>query len=76
MTTLLATRAWLRPVSRGNRYFTVDGGRLRQSSPRPDARLLRQPALEVLTRSARTDSPRQVDRNNFPATQGGGGGGL
>ncbi|KZV47762.1 ABC transporter F family member 3 [Dorcoceras hygrometricum] len=28
-----------------------------------------------LTRSARTDSPRQVGRNNFPATQGGGGGG-
>ncbi|KZV48633.1 hypothetical protein F511_19724 [Dorcoceras hygrometricum] len=29
--TLLATRAWLRPVSRGNRHFTVGGGRLRQS---------------------------------------------
>ncbi|KZV33767.1 hypothetical protein F511_09438 [Dorcoceras hygrometricum] len=52
MTTLLATRAWLRPVSRGNRHFTVDGGRLRQSGPRPDARLLRQPALEGLKRSA------------------------
>ncbi|KZV31207.1 hypothetical protein F511_14902 [Dorcoceras hygrometricum] len=36
-------------------------------------RLLRQPALEGLMRSARTDSPRQVGRNNFPATQGGGG---
>ncbi|KZV20322.1 hypothetical protein F511_17893 [Dorcoceras hygrometricum] len=65
MTTLLATRAWLRPVSRGNRYFTVDGGRLRQSGPRSDTRLLRQPALEGLTRSARTDSPRQVGRNKF-----------
>ncbi|KZV40059.1 hypothetical protein F511_31131 [Dorcoceras hygrometricum] len=65
MTTLLATRAWLRPVSRGNRHFTVDGGRLRQSGPRPDARLLRQPALEGLTRSVRTDSPRQVGRNKF-----------
>ncbi|KZV36698.1 putative RNA-dependent RNA polymerase 1 [Dorcoceras hygrometricum] len=65
MTTLLATRAWLRPVSRGNRYFTVDCGRLRQSGPRPDARLLRQPALEGLTRSVRTDSPRQVGRNKF-----------
>ncbi|KZV24501.1 hypothetical protein F511_21947 [Dorcoceras hygrometricum] len=75
MTTLLATRAWLRSVSRGNRHFTVDGGRLRQSGPRPDARLLRQPTLEGLTRSTRTDSPRQVGRNNFPATQGGGGGG-
>ncbi|KZV24483.1 hypothetical protein F511_42311 [Dorcoceras hygrometricum] len=31
MITLLATRAWLRPVSRGNRHFTVGGGRLRQS---------------------------------------------
>ncbi|KZV48620.1 hypothetical protein F511_26974 [Dorcoceras hygrometricum] len=28
-------------------------------------RLLRQPALEGLTRSARTDSPRQVGRNKF-----------
>ncbi|KZV45940.1 translation initiation factor IF-2, chloroplastic-like [Dorcoceras hygrometricum] len=41
-------------------------------------RLLRQPALEVLTRSARTDSPRQVGRNKFrrleAAAVGGGGG--
>ncbi|KZV20529.1 putative serine/threonine-protein kinase-like [Dorcoceras hygrometricum] len=29
--TFLATRAWLRPVSQGNRHFTVGGGRLRQS---------------------------------------------
>ncbi|KZV51677.1 Tau class glutathione S-transferase [Dorcoceras hygrometricum] len=65
MTTLLATRAWLRPDSRGNRHFTVDGGRLRQSGPRPDTRLLRQPALEGLTRSTRTDSPRRVGRNRF-----------
>ncbi|KZV24478.1 triacylglycerol lipase [Dorcoceras hygrometricum] len=57
--------AWLRPVSRGNRHFTVGGGRLRQSGPRPKWRLLRQPALEGLTRSARTDSPRQVGRNKF-----------
>ncbi|KZV49898.1 small conductance mechanosensitive ion channel family [Dorcoceras hygrometricum] len=83
MTTLLATRAWLRPVSRGNRHFTVGGGRLRQSGPRPDTRLLRQLALEGLTRSARTDSPRRVGRNNFrrtaaaaAATSGGGGGGF
>ncbi|KZV31041.1 hypothetical protein F511_14981 [Dorcoceras hygrometricum] len=65
MITLLATRAWLRPVSRGNRHFTVCGGRLRQSGQRPEARLLRQPALEGLTRSAQTDSPRQVGWNNF-----------
>ncbi|KZV48333.1 hypothetical protein F511_29250 [Dorcoceras hygrometricum] len=63
--TFLATRAWLRPVSRVNRHFMVGGGILRQSGPRPEARLLRQPALEGLTRSARTDSPRQVGRNNF-----------
>ncbi|KZV27767.1 hypothetical protein F511_32992 [Dorcoceras hygrometricum] len=63
--TFLATRAWLRPVSRGNRHLTVGGCRLRQSGPRPEARLLRQPALEGLTRSARTDSLRQVGRNKF-----------
>ncbi|KZV41434.1 hypothetical protein F511_19678 [Dorcoceras hygrometricum] len=57
--------AWLRPVSRGNRHFTVGGGRLRQSGPRPEGRILRHPALEGLTRSARTDSPRKVGRNKF-----------
>ncbi|KZV52320.1 dystroglycan-like [Dorcoceras hygrometricum] len=57
--------AWLRPVSRGNRHFTVGGGRLRQSGPRSEGRLLHQPALEGLTRSARTDSPRKVGRNKF-----------
>ncbi|KZV14076.1 hypothetical protein F511_44441 [Dorcoceras hygrometricum] len=68
--------------SRGNRHFTVDGGRLRQSGPRPEGRLLHQPALESLTRSARTDSSRQVGRNKFrrsnatAAAQGGGGGGF
>ncbi|KZV52933.1 hypothetical protein F511_18045 [Dorcoceras hygrometricum] len=39
--TFLATRAWLRPVSRGNRHFTVGGGRLRQSGPRPEMISLR-----------------------------------
>ncbi|KZV35806.1 hypothetical protein F511_33888 [Dorcoceras hygrometricum] len=63
--TFLATRAWLRPVSRGNRHFTVGGGRRRQSGPRPESRILRQPALEGLTRSARMDSLRPVGRNNF-----------
>ncbi|KZV36012.1 hypothetical protein F511_29742 [Dorcoceras hygrometricum] len=40
--------------------------RLRQSGPRPDSRLLRQTALEVLTRSARSDSPRKTrpERNS------------
>ncbi|KZV42856.1 hypothetical protein F511_13609 [Dorcoceras hygrometricum] len=35
------------------------GGRYHQSGPRPEKGFLRQPALEGLTRSARTDSPRQ-----------------
>ncbi|KZV17699.1 hypothetical protein F511_31311 [Dorcoceras hygrometricum] len=41
------------------------GGRLRQSGPRPEARLLRHPTLEGLTRSSRMDSPRQLGRNKF-----------
>ncbi|KZV44768.1 hypothetical protein F511_33304 [Dorcoceras hygrometricum] len=57
--TLLATSAWLRPVSRGNRHFTIDCGRLHQSGPRPETGFLHQPAQKGLTRSARTDSPRQ-----------------
>ncbi|KZV23598.1 hypothetical protein F511_12733 [Dorcoceras hygrometricum] len=51
------------PVSRGNRHFTVDCGRQRQSAPRPDTGFLRQPALEGLTRSAWTDSPQKIGRN-------------
>ncbi|KZV57990.1 folylpolyglutamate synthase-like [Dorcoceras hygrometricum] len=58
-------------------------GSLRQSGPRPDPRLLRQAALEALTRSARTDSPRRTGRKQFSGddrrrrgrrTTGGGGG--
>ncbi|KZV21939.1 hypothetical protein F511_09812 [Dorcoceras hygrometricum] len=48
--------------------------KIRQSGPRPDAILLRQPALEGLTRSARTDSPRNIGRNKFRRSGGGGGG--
>ncbi|KZV16156.1 hypothetical protein F511_44591 [Dorcoceras hygrometricum] len=33
--------------------------------PRPEAGFLRQPALEGLTRSARTDSPCRIGRNEF-----------
>ncbi|KZV40141.1 hypothetical protein F511_24626 [Dorcoceras hygrometricum] len=58
------------------RLFSVDCGSLRQSGPRPDPRLLRQAALEAPTRSARTDSPRRIGRNKFPATIGGGDGGA
>ncbi|KZV38478.1 hypothetical protein F511_40701 [Dorcoceras hygrometricum] len=43
--------AWTRPTSR--------------AGPRPDSTLLRQPALEGLTRSARTDSPRRIGRKQF-----------
>ncbi|KZV27121.1 desmoplakin [Dorcoceras hygrometricum] len=39
--TFLATHAWLRPVSRENRHFTVGGGILRQSGPRPETISLR-----------------------------------
>ncbi|KZV45214.1 hypothetical protein F511_18536 [Dorcoceras hygrometricum] len=39
-----------------------DCGSLRQSGPRPDPRLLRQAALEALTRSARTNTPRKTSR--------------
>ncbi|KZV41401.1 hypothetical protein F511_34639 [Dorcoceras hygrometricum] len=56
--------------------YVVQLARLRQSGPRPDSRLLRQTALEVLTRSARSDSPRKTrPEQNSPAKLGGGGGG-
>ncbi|KZV42309.1 histone-lysine N-methyltransferase ASHR2-like [Dorcoceras hygrometricum] len=46
--------------------------------PRPEGRLLRQPALEGLTRSAQMDSPRKVDRSKSDqlaaAVEAGGGG--
>ncbi|KZV30065.1 hypothetical protein F511_06570 [Dorcoceras hygrometricum] len=35
----------------------------RQSGPRPEVRILRQPALEGLKNSTRTESPRRGDRN-------------
>ncbi|KZV44791.1 hypothetical protein F511_28380 [Dorcoceras hygrometricum] len=54
-------------VSRGNRHFTIDCGRLRQSGPRSETGFLRQPALEGLKRSARTDSPRQDWPEQIPA---------
>ncbi|KZV35465.1 hypothetical protein F511_32788 [Dorcoceras hygrometricum] len=70
---LSGTCAWLQPV------FQEPGASrliaLRQSGPRPDPRLLRQTALEVLTRSARSDSPQKLGRNEIPAKLGGGGGG-
>ncbi|KZV54710.1 putative LRR receptor-like serine/threonine-protein kinase [Dorcoceras hygrometricum] len=37
------------------------------AGPRSDTRFLCQPALEELTRSAWTDSPRRIGRNEFPA---------
>ncbi|KZV50567.1 2-aminoethanethiol dioxygenase-like [Dorcoceras hygrometricum] len=50
-----------------------DCGRYRQSGPRPEKRLLRQPALEGLTISARTDSPRRIGRKQFSSEEGDGG---
>ncbi|KZV45834.1 hypothetical protein F511_21082 [Dorcoceras hygrometricum] len=51
----------------------------RQSGPRPEPRLLHQAALEALTRSARTDSPRRTGRKQISGEDrrrrvGGGGG--
>ncbi|KZV55005.1 hypothetical protein F511_27528 [Dorcoceras hygrometricum] len=46
-----------RPALHGRRLY------IRQSGPRPEGRLLRHLALEGLTRSARTDSPRKTDRS-------------
>ncbi|KZV51412.1 hypothetical protein F511_20576 [Dorcoceras hygrometricum] len=54
----------------GGRLF----GKYRQSGPRPEPRLLRQPALEALTNSARTDSPRRVGRKQLSGERSGGGG--
>ncbi|KZV25649.1 hypothetical protein F511_32062 [Dorcoceras hygrometricum] len=51
------------------------------SDPGPETGSLCQPTLEGLTRSAQTDSPQNIGRNNFwrtaaaAATSGGGGGG-
>ncbi|KZV22346.1 hypothetical protein F511_20443 [Dorcoceras hygrometricum] len=47
-------------------FHTGKTVKIRQSGPRPDPRLLRQTALEVLTRSARSDSPRKTrpERNS------------
>ncbi|KZV46623.1 hypothetical protein F511_39232 [Dorcoceras hygrometricum] len=48
----------------------------RQSGPRPNPRFLRQAALEALTRSARTNTPRKTRPEQFPAKIVGGGGGA
>ncbi|KZV20336.1 hypothetical protein F511_31940 [Dorcoceras hygrometricum] len=55
---LAPTRIARRSALHGRRLY------IRQSGPRPEGRLLRQHALEGLTRSARTDSPRKVGRSN------------
>ncbi|KZV06987.1 hypothetical protein F511_45532 [Dorcoceras hygrometricum] len=68
-----AAAGW--PTSK-KRHFTVGGGRYRQSGPRPETRLLRQPALEGLTRSVRTDCPRRIGRKQFSGERSGGGDGL
>ncbi|KZV30176.1 hypothetical protein F511_20806 [Dorcoceras hygrometricum] len=68
--------AWLQPESQGDWLFTVGGGRFVQSSPRPEARFLRQPALEGLTRSARTETPQNGDRNKSDQRAAAAGGGA
>ncbi|KZV49859.1 serine/threonine-protein kinase svkA-like [Dorcoceras hygrometricum] len=55
--------------------------KISQSGPRPEGRLLRQHALEGLTRSARTNSPRKTNRSKSDqlaaaAVEAGGGGGF
>ncbi|KZV31813.1 sporulation-specific protein 15-like [Dorcoceras hygrometricum] len=59
---MLATMSDPDPVSRGH-----------NGSPRPETRLLRQPALEGLTNLARTESPRHADRNKSDHEVTGGG---
>ncbi|KZV44777.1 hypothetical protein F511_34250 [Dorcoceras hygrometricum] len=56
------------------RLFSVDCGRYRQSGPRPEPRLLRQAALEALTNSARTDTPRKTRPETIFRRSGGGDG--
>ncbi|KZV55644.1 hypothetical protein F511_29125 [Dorcoceras hygrometricum] len=56
-----------RGLTQSRRFMTPNCVRYRQSGPRPDTRLLRHPALEGVTRSARTDYPRRIGRNKFPA---------
>ncbi|KZV36818.1 triacylglycerol lipase [Dorcoceras hygrometricum] len=68
--------AWLQPESQGDWLFMVGGGRFVQSSPRPEARFLRQPALESLKRSARTETPRNGDRNKSDQRAAAAGGGA
>ncbi|KZV35688.1 putative sulfite oxidase [Dorcoceras hygrometricum] len=46
---------------------------LKNFCPRPEGRLLHQPALEGLTRSARTDSPRKTDRSKSDQSTASGG---
>ncbi|KZV56841.1 hypothetical protein F511_21406 [Dorcoceras hygrometricum] len=78
-------RAWgamRRSISYAQGTARAHCGRYRQSGPRPEPRLLRQPALEALMNSARMDSPRRVGRKRIFGDDGrrrrtaGGGGGL
>ncbi|KZV50496.1 hypothetical protein F511_07765 [Dorcoceras hygrometricum] len=55
------------PLNIGKSRFDIDCGSLRQSGPRPDPRLLRQAALEALTRSARTNTHQKTRPEQFPA---------
>ncbi|KZV58698.1 hypothetical protein F511_40912 [Dorcoceras hygrometricum] len=71
----------IRPPARQRKNIKQIAVDYRQSGQRPDPRLLRQAALEALTRSARTNTPRKTRPERFPAklaaaTAAHGGGGV
>ncbi|KZV53036.1 DNA binding protein [Dorcoceras hygrometricum] len=80
--TLLTTRAWLRLVSRGNRHFTVGGGRLRQSGPRSETISLRSACtrrlMDFITNgfSSKSWAEQIPAREAAAAATNGGGGGV
>ncbi|KZV33386.1 hypothetical protein F511_12947 [Dorcoceras hygrometricum] len=79
--TLLATRSWLRSVSRGNRNFTVGGGRLRQSGPRPETISLLSACtrrlMDFITNGFSSKSwPEQIPAREAAAAATSGGGGV
>ncbi|KZV26953.1 hypothetical protein F511_33649 [Dorcoceras hygrometricum] len=66
------------PVSRGNRHFTVGGGRLRQSGPRPETIFLRSACTrrlkDFIAKGFSSKSwPKQVRRKAAAAATSGGG---
>ncbi|KZV46616.1 hypothetical protein F511_35991 [Dorcoceras hygrometricum] len=63
----------MRDVARAHACAAAGGGhcgRCRQSGPRPETRVLRHPALEGLTGSARTDSPHRIGQKRISGDDG------